>query len=147
MKVILKKEVKGIGEAGSVADVKNGFARNYLFPKNLALEYSQGNLKVFEVEKKRMQGLAKKKEQDAQELAQKLKEFSCTLKVNAGPDDKLFGSVTNQDIAKILQGEGISVDKKDIILDEPIKNLGIYKISLKLHPEVTAEVRLWVVKE
>ncbi len=145
MKVILKKKVKGLGNLGSIVEVKDGFARNYLFPRELAIAHSKEGLKVIEVEKKKTEGLIKKRKQDALDLAEKLKSISCTVKVKAGEEDKLFGSVTTADIAQALKSEGIDIDKKDILLEENIKSLGVYQVFIKLHPEVKGEVRVWVV--
>lgn len=147
MKVILKKEVAGLGNLGSIVEVKDGFARNYLFPRELAIAHSKESLRVIEVEKKKTEGLIKKKKQDALDLAEKLKSISCTVKVKAGEEDKLFGSVTTADISQALKTEGIAVDKKDILLDDSIKSLGVYQVFIRLHPEVKGEVRIWVVKE
>ncbi|MBM3253245.1 MAG: 50S ribosomal protein L9 [Candidatus Omnitrophica bacterium] len=147
MRVILKKEIEGLGKFGSVVEVKDGFARNYLLPRNLAVRYSKENLKTLEIEKKKLQEIIERKRQDALVLAEKLKNISCTVKVKTGEEDKLFGSVTSTDIVEALRSESIEVDKKDILLEGPIKNLGIYQVPLKLHPEVKTEIRVWVVKE
>lgn len=147
MKVILKKEIEGLGKAGSTVEVKDGFARNYLFPRELAVEYSKENLRTVEAEKKKSEEMVEKKRQDALALAERLKSVSCTIKVKTGEDDKLFGSVTPSDISGALRSEGIDIDKKDILLEEPIKSLGIYQIPIRLHPEIKTETRLWVIKE
>ncbi|MFH0838800.1 MAG: 50S ribosomal protein L9 [Candidatus Omnitrophota bacterium] len=147
MKIILKKDVEKIGKLGQVIEAKAGFARNYLFPKDLAVEYSQKNLKGFEIEKRKAQELAEKKKQDAMVLAEKLNTLSCTVKVKTGEEGKLFGVVNTADIAQALKSEGIEIDKRDILLDEPLKALGIYQVAIRLHPEIKTEIRLWVVKE
>ncbi len=146
MKVILIEDVQKLGSMGEVIQVKEGYARNFLFPKNLAKSATVSNLKgVEEIKKRKMLALMKEK-RTAEELRDKLSLVSCTIPVEADEEDRLFGSVTSQDIARAFEEEGISIDKRKIILDEPIKKLGVYHVSVKLHPEVRAEVKVWVVK-
>jgi large subunit ribosomal protein L9 len=146
MKVILIEDVQKLGSMGDVVQVKDGFARNYLFPKNLAKLATSSNTKIIEeIKKKKMQALVREKK-EAEELKERLSLMSCTLAVEAGEDDKLFGSVSAQEIARAFEEEGISLDKRKIILEEPIKRLGVYHVAVKLHPEVTGEVKVWVVK-
>ena len=147
MKVILTQDVKSIGSMGDVVDVKDGFARNFLFPKNLARLAVGSNLKIVEDIKKKKILAAAKEKKEAEALKEKISAFSCTISVEAGEDDKLFGSVTSQDISRAFELEGLTVEKRGIMLEEPIKKLGVYNISVKLHPEVTAEVKVWVVKK
>jgi large subunit ribosomal protein L9 len=147
MKVILTQDVKSIGSMGDVVDVKDGFARNFLFPKNLARLAVGSNLKIVEDIKKKKILAAAKEKKAAEALKEKISAFSCTISVEAGEDDKLFGSVTSQDISRAFELEGLMVEKRGIMLEEPIKKLGVYNISVKLHPEVTAEVKVWVVKK
>jgi large subunit ribosomal protein L9 len=147
MKVILIGDVKSIGSMGDVVDVKDGFARNFLFPKNLARLAVGSNLKIVEDIKKKKILVAAKEKKEAEALKKKISAFSCTIPVEAGEDDKLFGSVTSQDISRAFELEGLMVEKRKIMLEEPIKKLGVYNISVKLHPEVTAEVKVWVVKK
>jgi len=147
MKVILIEDVKGIGSIGDTLQVKAGYARNFLFPKKLARPATEANQKVIEeIRKKKELSLAKEKKA-AEELKNKLSLMSCTISVEAGDDDKLFGSVTAQDIAAALEGEGFSIDKRKITPAEPIKKLGVYNIAVKLHPEVSGEIKVWVVKK
>lgn len=147
MKVILTEDVKDIGSIGDILDVKDGFARNFLFPKNLAKEAVDANLKIVESLKKKKLAAQVKEKKEAEEMKEKVSAFSCTIAVEAGDDDKLFGSVTAQDVSKAFELEGLMIDKRKIILEEPIKKLGVYNISVKFHPEVTAEVKVWVVKK
>lgn len=147
MKVILTEDVKSIGSMGDVIDVQDGFARNFLFPKKLARPAIGSNLKIIEDIKKKKVIAALKEKKDADALKAKISGLSLTITVEAGDDDKLFGSVTNQDVANSFEQEGLLVDKKNIQLEEHIKKLGVYQIPIKLHPEVTAEVKLWVVKK
>ncbi len=147
MKVILRKDVETIGKAGEIVEVKNGYARNYLIPKGLALEASKGNVKRFEQEKKSLELQKNREKKAAEKEAEKLNDTSITISVSVGEEDKLFGSVTSQDIANALEERGFALDKRKILLDEPIKALGIYSIPIKLHPEVEAKVKVWVVKK
>lgn len=147
MKVILKKNVDKLGKVGETATVKDGYARNFLLPQGLALPATPANLKIIEQEKRRSALRQEQEKQAAQELADKINATSCTISVQAGEDGKLFGSVTNQDVAQAYKQEGISIDKKKIELPEPIKEVGVFKVEVRLHPEVIAEAKIWVVKE
>ncbi|MDD5747200.1 MAG: 50S ribosomal protein L9 [Candidatus Omnitrophica bacterium] len=146
MKVVLKEDVQKFGKIGDVVEVSAGYARNCLIPQGKALEATQSNLKKLDDYKL---VLAKKKElekQTALELAKKIELVSCTIVMQAH-EEQLYGAVTNADIAKALQQEGINVDKKDILLEEPIKALGVYQVEVKLHPEVKQQVKVWVVQK
>ena len=147
MKVILVEDVKSIGAVGDIVDVKDGYARNFLFPKKLAREAVGSNLKIIEDIKKKKLLAAARQKKEAEGVKAKLALLSCTITVEAGDDDKLFGSVTSQDISHAFEAEDLAIDKKQIILEEPIKKLGVYHVSVKLHPEVTVEVKVWVVKK
>lgn len=147
MKVILIEDVAKLGLMGEVINVSEGYARNFLFPKNLAKLSTDANLKIIEgIKKKKVIAEAREKK-SAEELREKLSLVSCTIPVEAGDDDKLFGSVTTQDVAEAFEAEGFSLDKRKIILEEPIKKLGVYRVIVKLHPEVNGEVKVWVVKK
>ena len=147
MKVILVEDVKSLGSMGDIVDVKDGYARNFLFPGKLARKAISSNLKIVEdIKKKKVIAMAKEKK-EAEAMKVKITAFSCTIAVEAGEDDKLFGSVTSQDIHRAFETEGLVIEKRKIILEEPIKKLGVYNIPVKLHPEVTAEVKVWVVKK
>ena len=147
VKLILLQDVEKLGKSGEVISVKDGYARNYFFPKGLALLATEQNLKAVEVEKKRMAEAQQKEKLEAQQLAERISRISCTIAVEVGRDDKLFGSVTSIDIQKALEAEGIVVDKKKIDLKEHINQIGIYSVPIRLHPEVTANLKLWVVKK
>lgn len=147
MKVILIEDVKEVGAMGDVLDVKDGYARNFLFPKNLARPAIGSNLKIIEDMKKKKALAAIKEKKDAEEMKIKISSFSCTIPVEAGDDDKLFGSVTTQDISKAFELEGLTIEKHKIMLEEHIKTLGVYHVPVKLHPEVMAEVKVWVVRK
>ncbi|MFH1094378.1 MAG: 50S ribosomal protein L9 [Candidatus Omnitrophota bacterium] len=146
MKVVLKVKVKKLGETGDVVEVASGYARNCLIPQGKALEANKRNLKLFEDYKRAVQKKQDKEKELAEEIAHKIEHVSCTIVMQAN-DDQLYGAVTNADIAKALQQEGIQIDKKDILLEEPIKALGVYQVPVKLHPEVKQQVKVWVVKE
>lgn len=146
MQVILRKDVEKLGVAGDMVEVSKGYGRNYLFPRGLAIEASPKNLKVVEHEKRLITEKKKNTIRDAELFKKKLSETSVTVAMQAGEEDKLFGAVTSMDIAEALSKEGISIDKRNIILDEPIKRLGIYAVNVKVHPEVMAELKVWVVK-
>ena len=147
MKIILLEDVERVGKAGDVTQVKDGFARNFLIPKGLAEAATpQGLKRASEIERKRLLKIKMIKE-EAERRAEALSSFSCTTTVRAGHDDKLFGAVTSQDIADAFAAEGVHIDKKDILLEEPLKKLGVYQIPVKLHPEVSTRVKVWVVKE
>ncbi|MFH0771164.1 MAG: 50S ribosomal protein L9 [Candidatus Omnitrophota bacterium] len=146
-RVILIKDVEKVGKAGDIITVKEGYARNCLFLKKLALLANEKNLKIAEANKKHMAEAFEKEKQEAQRLAELISRASCTIAVEAGQEDKLFGSVTNVDIQKALETEGVAIDKKKIDLKEHINQIGIYQIPIKLHPEVNAVLKLWVVKK
>ena len=147
MKVILRQDQENLGEAGAIINVKPGFARNYLIPQGFAMTASPQNMKRFENEKKQMNWRKEQEKRKAEELAKILENVSCTITVQVGEEDKLFGSVTSQNISESLESQGYEIDKRKIQLEEPIKSLGIYSVPIKLHTEVEAKVKVWVVKE
>ncbi|RKY89043.1 50S ribosomal protein L9 [candidate division KSB1 bacterium] len=147
MKVILNKDVENLGSFGDIIEVKDGYARNFLIPRKIVMPLTKGNLKILEEEKKRENAKKDKDRKIAQELAQKLEKVSITAQVTVGEEDRVFGSVTPQTISNLLKEKGFDIDKKKILLDEPIKALGIYTVKLKLHPEVEGKIKVWVVKE
>ena len=146
MELILIKDVEHLGKLGDVVNVKKGYARNYLFPRKLALETTETNKKVVEKEKLKVEKKKKEGKKEAEELVEKLEKISLTIPVQVGEKDKLYGSITTQDIANLLKEEGFDIDKKKIELPTPIKALGIYNIKIKLAPEIIATVKVWVVK-
>jgi len=146
MKVVLKQDIEKLGKTGDVIEVASGYARNCLIPQNKALEATKNNLKIFEEFKRSQQKQKEKEKQQVMELAKKIERVSCTIVMQAH-EEQLFGAVTNADIAKALNQEGITIDKRDILLEEPIKTLGVYQIEVKLHPEVKTQVKVWVVKK
>ncbi len=147
MKVILRKPHDKLGQVGSVVDVKNGYARNFLIPQGLAYPATEGSVRALEEEKKQAGRREHKEKKSAEHLAGELEKVSLTISMKVGEEDKLFGTVTSQMIADELKQKGFELDKRTIILDEPIKALGIYSVEIKLHHEVTGKVKVWVVRE
>lgn len=146
MDVILIKDVQKVGKEGAVVRVKPGFARNYLLPHGLALPASPEHVKMLEERARQAQSKAQRLRKHTEQLKQKLEGCSLTLKLSLGEEDKPFGSVTTHDIAQALAHEGLPVERHAIQLAEPIKALGIYEIPVRLASEVTATLKLWVVK-
>ena len=146
MRIILLRDYETLGEAGLQVEVKDGFARNYLIPKGIALKASKENMKKFEEIAKQKKNKLARALKSSQELAEKLKTLSLTVPVKVGEDDKIFGSVTTQMIADQLQEKGYDIDKRQVQLEEPIKALGIYDIPIRLHSEISTSVKLWVIK-
>jgi len=147
MKVILKEDVKKLGSMGQVVDVADGFARNYLLPKGLAVEANIKNVKSMEHAQKVIHEKAKKLKESVQDFAQRLSGLTLVIKAKAGEEGKLFGSVTSMDIAEQLKNQGIEIDKKKISLEDPIKRLGTHTVGIRLHPEIDARITLQVVEE
>ncbi len=147
MKVILLKDINVLGKLGDEITVADGYARNYLIPNKLGVESTASAARVLEQKKRERERRDAQLKAESARLAEKISAVSCTIPVEAGEGDKLFGSVTSEMIAEYLRSEGIDVDKKKIIVDDPIKALGVYNIEIRLHPEVRAQVRVWVVKK
>jgi len=146
VRIILLQDFEGLGKPGEQIDVKDGYARNFLFPKGLALKADKNSIKRFQ----EMARLKDKKKDRAlkqsRELAEKLQAISLTIPVQVGEEDRVFGAVTSIEIAQQLKDKGYDIDKRQIILEEPIKALGIFEIPIKLHSEITASIKLWVIK-
>jgi len=147
VKVILTQTIDRLGKIGDIVNVKDGYARNYLFPKNVAKEATAGNMKILDSLKKKQALEDAKKLDEAKALSGKIAALSITISAKAGEEEKLFGTVTTEMISAALGSENIVIDKKDIVLDEPIKKLGVYQVGVKVHPEVKASLRVWIVKE
>lgn len=147
MKIILKENVEKLGKCGEIIKVKEGFARNFLIPKGLAVLATLANLRQLEEEEKRKTQQLDRDKKEAQNLALRLEGLSVNVAVETYEEDKLYGSVTALDITRALDEEGIKIDKKCIILNEPIKTLGIFDCMIKLHPEVETKIKVWVVKK
>jgi large subunit ribosomal protein L9 len=146
MKVILKEDVKNIGSMGQILDVADGFGRNFLVPKGLAVEANIKNVKSLEHEKKVIQERAKKIKNQAQDLATRISNTAIVIRVKAGEEGKLFGSVTTMDIAEQFKNAGIDIDKKKISIEETIKRVGSYAVKVKIHPEIVSEVNVQVIE-
>ena len=147
MEIILAQNLKHLGEIGQVVKVKDGYARNYLLPKKLAYKATKENLKRIEAETK---ALREKYEQDvkaAQEVAEVLGKASCTVSVEVNDQEKLYGAVTAGEIVKALEIDGHAVDRKQVVFEKPIEDLGIFEVGIVIHPDVTAKVRVWVTKK
>jgi large subunit ribosomal protein L9 len=147
MKVILLEDVSSLGKAGDLVKVSDGYGRNYLIPQKKAVLATEKSLKVIEHQKRLIQQRMGKAKKDAEKLGQQIENLSCTFAKTVGESGKLFGSVTSMDIENYLKENGIKVDRKKIALEEPIKNLGVSNVPIKLHPEVTTHLKVWVVQE
>jgi len=149
VKVILREDVPNLGSAGEIVSVKPGYARNYLLPRGFAYEATEANLRQLEEEKRRAEQRARREYLEARRRAAALEDISLTFRVRAGEESKLFGSITAADIADRLNEQGLDfqVDRRDVMLEEPIKSLGVYSVPINLHSEVRPEIKVWVIKE
>ncbi|MGQ9647472.1 MAG: 50S ribosomal protein L9 [Thermodesulfobacteriota bacterium] len=147
MQVILLEDIPSLGKAGDQVKVSDGYGRNYLIPQKKAMLATEKSLRAIEHQKRQIQQQMGKTKKDAERIAQQIESLSCTFAKSVGESGKLFGSVTSMEIEAYLKDNGIEVDRKKIHLEEPIKNLGMYTVPIKLHPEITAQLKVWVVKE
>jgi large subunit ribosomal protein L9 len=147
MKIVLRQDVDSLGMEGQVFDVADGYARNYLIPKGLALAATQQNLKLMEAQRKKIEEKRLKAKEEAEKAKMSLSELVVTIAQKAGEEDKLYGSVTSIDIAEQLEKRGIQIDRKRIRLERPIKTLGEFAVPVRLHPEVTASIKVVVVPQ
>lgn len=147
MKVILRADITNVGRQGDIKEVSAGFARNYLLPRQMVMEATPQNLKLWEKQKGNLAKLREKVIKEAQEFAAKIEAVSFTITVKTGDAGKLFGSVTTATVAKLLADSGFAIEKHGILLAEPIKELGVYTVDIRLHPEVIAKAKIWVVEE
>ncbi|REK53490.1 MAG: 50S ribosomal protein L9 [Thermobacillus sp.] len=147
MKVIFLQDVKGQGKKGEVKDVSEGYARNFLIPRGLAKEASQGNLKTLEVQKQSEARRKQQEKEEAESLGKKLDAMTVVIRAKAGEGGRLFGAITSKQVSEALAKEGIEVDKRKIELDEPIRTLGVTKVPIKLHPQVRATLSVQVTEE
>jgi large subunit ribosomal protein L9 len=147
MEVILLEDLKGIGTRGDTVRVADGYARNYLIPHKIAISAAGSGAKVFR-EEERQRGVRENRlRRAAEKIASDMAKTSCTIPVQVGEEDRVFGAVTAQNIAEALGKAGFQVDRKKIMLDEPLKALGVYNVRVKLRTDVEAKVKVWVVKE
>ncbi|MCP4708392.1 MAG: 50S ribosomal protein L9 [Planctomycetes bacterium] len=147
MKIILKDDIEKLGKCGDIVKVKDGYARNYLVPRNLAIVATKGNLKsIGEITtQKRLRDNKRRREAEHMKIA--LEKISCTAEVQVGEEDRVFGSVTSHNIADLLTTQGFVVDRRNILLDEPIKALGVYTVPIKIERDIVANLKVWVVKK
>ena len=147
MQVILLEDVPSLGKMGDLVRVAEGYGRNFLIPQKKAMVATEKNVKALDHQKRQVQYRIIKTKKDAEAAAQRIEGLSCTLKKNIGESGKLFGSVTTMEIETFLKEHGITVDRKKIHMDEPIKSLGMFSVPIKLHPDVTAHLKVWVEQE
>ncbi|MCD5384124.1 50S ribosomal protein L9 [candidate division WOR-3 bacterium] len=147
MKIILTKDVEKLGSEGKIIEVKDGYARNYLIPEGLASRYSSSNFRIYEEKKRAQERKDRKEEFKAEAVKNKIESLSITIPMEVGEGDKIFGSVTPRLVSETLLKEGHKIEHRDIIIDEPIKELGVYTIKICLHPEVYANLKVWVVSK
>ncbi|MCC6863055.1 MAG: 50S ribosomal protein L9 [Bryobacterales bacterium] len=147
MEVILREDIEKLGHRGQVVKVADGYARNFLLPKRLAVQATEANKKIVEQERQAHLRREAKLKNDAEDLAKMLSGVRVTITQKAGESDQLFGSVTAKDVAEALEKQNFSIDRRKIHLEEPIKQLGQYQVPVRLHREVTAEITVEVVRE
>jgi len=144
MKIILMQDLEDLGYEGDTVDVARGYARNYLIPKGLAIETSEANLKALEMRKRKILAKRAKDKEEAEQVRERLSGITVKVIAKAGEDGKLYGSVTSKDIAQQLDSQGVVADRRKIIINEAIRSLGEFKVSIKLHPEVLATITVVV---
>lgn len=147
MKIILLEDVRRLGSQGDLVEVKDGYGRNYLIPKKLALPANQKNLKKLSQLKKEKESRKEKEMKDLSKIKEKIKGLSLTVTAEAQEDETLYGAITDKQIQALLKQEQIEVAKDKIVLEEPIKKLGVYKIKVKISNDLESDFRLWVVKK
>ncbi|HOO90152.1 MAG TPA: 50S ribosomal protein L9 [Syntrophales bacterium] len=147
MKIILKKDVKSVGKAGDLINVSDGYARNFLIPRGLGVEASSKGIKALKDEMEISAKRAERELKTAQSMAERLASVTCTISRKVGQQDKLFGSVSTKDIRDALLEQGIEIDKRNILLEEPIKNLGEFSVKIKLHSGISADIKVVVAGE
>ncbi len=145
--IVLMKDVQGLGAQGDIRRVSLGYARNYLFPRALAAPATPRAIKALEIEKKKKEAEARRALEKIRRDAEALSKASCTIPMQAGEDGKLFGAVTAQHIAEALEKGGFVVEKRQVELPEPLKELGVFSVTIRLHPEVASVVKVWVVEK
>jgi len=146
MKVILQEDVANLGTTGQVVEVADGYGRNYLLPRSLAVLADERNTHRMEHQKRLAAARQSKIIAAAKDLAAKITGSAVSIKRQAGTEDKIFGSVTNQDVAEALAAQGVTVDRRNIVLPEPIRNIGVFQIPVKVHRDVEASVKVYVIR-
>ncbi len=147
MKVILRQDIRELGKAGQTIEVKSGYGRNYLIPRNLAIAATRANLRAIDEIERQNEFRKRKQLREAEQLKLKLEKLSLTSEVLVGEEDKIFGSVTSQNIVDLLAKEGVKTDKRSVQLEEPIKSLGVYTVPVKIEKDVIANIKLWVIRK
>ena len=147
MQVILLEDVPALGKVGDTVKVSEGYGRNYLIPQKKATHATEKSIKILEHQKREVKQRMGKVKKDVERIAEQIGKLSCTFTKTVGESGKLFGSVTSMEIESFLKENGMDVDRKKILLEEPIKNVGMFTIPIKLHPELTAHLKIWVVQE
>lgn len=149
MKVILRQSIDTLGDIGDIVSVRDGYARNYLLPNGMAYVASKGNMRVLEEEKKQLLVKKNRELKEAEKIAAELEkhESAITIPMQVGEEDKLFGSVTKEMIAEKLAEKGFNIDRRKIEIDEPIKTLGIFNVTVKLHSDVAGKIKVWIVRQ
>jgi large subunit ribosomal protein L9 len=147
VKVILRQEMHDLGLEGDIVDVAKGYARNYLIPKGIAMEASEQNIKLMETKQKKIEVKKVEAKEEAEKIKERMAEVEITISQKVGEEDKLYGSVTSMDIASHLEEQGITIDRRKIVLDKPIKTLGEYEVPVKLYPGVTGSIKVFVIPE
>jgi len=147
MKIILRDDVENVGRCGEIVMVKDGFARNYLIPRKLAIPATPGMLRSIGQVGRQKEQRDRKRLREAERIRLGLEKISCTAEVLVGEEDKVFGSVTAAHVAELLAEQGFEIDRRDILLDEPLKALGVYTVDVKVDRDVTARLKVWVVRK
>jgi len=147
MNIILMENVEKLGQVGDVVKVKNGYARNYILPRGLGMPATEGNIKRIEKEKTKRLAIYEAEKKEAQLKADILSKVSLTIAVEVNDQEKLYGAVSETEILQALEAENHKIDKKSLVLEKPVDDLGIFEIGVKLHPQVIAKIRLWVTKK
>ena len=147
MEVILRQSIENLGQPGDIVKVSPGYARNFLLPRGIAYEATEGNRRRLERERSKLEAAEDERRSRAQEIADRLGEVSLTFSARVGDEGKLFGSVTAADIAQQLEAQGHHIEKRQIELPEPIKSLGVYRVPIRLHADVKPELKVWVIKQ
>ena len=147
MEVILCQDIATLGKTGDIVKVKDGHARNYLIPRQMALAATKENKKKIEAVKAKEAAAYELKKKEASDLAEKLAKVSCTMTVEVNDQEKLYGAVSETEILRTLEQEGFKFERKDLVLEKPVEELGIFEVGVKLHPEVIGKFRLWVTKK
>ena len=147
MKIILRQDMDPLGLEGDTVNVAKGYARNYLIPMGIALEANNQNIKLMEMQRKKIEVKRIKKKESAEKIKEQITDLVINISQKVGEEEKLYGSVTSMDIAEQMEKKGISIDRRKIVLDKPIKSLGEFDVPIKIHPEVTGSIKVVVTPE